>query len=261
MIICADDYGLSDDVNQAILDLVSKGAVSAVSNLVVLPTANRAALEPLLAHRDRIDLGLHFALVVPPECGLPRPFQALPACPTYGALVRASLLGNIKPEGVHKELAGQYQRFIELTGAPPDFIDGHMHVHQLPGARDGVIEFLQSLPERERPYVRNTHMGWRQIAAQGHAYRKSISISWFGGQFKRLAQQHRLATNAAFGGVYKFHHWPRYAGRLPDFVQHVNCRNGLLMTHPGLNDAWRRSEYEALNTATFPPGTIGRFEW
>ena len=41
----------------------------------------------------------------------------------------------------------------------------------------------------------------------------------------------------------------------------LNCRNGLLMTHPGLNDDWRRSEYEALKTATFLPGTIGRFEW
>lgn len=39
---------------------------------------------------------------------------------------------------VREELEAQLSRFRELLGRDPTHVDGHQHVHVLPGARDGA---------------------------------------------------------------------------------------------------------------------------
>jgi len=62
MIVCADDYGWSDDVNRAIVELVAARRVSAVSCMAGLPHCAPDNLKPLLEHADHIDVGLHFTV-------------------------------------------------------------------------------------------------------------------------------------------------------------------------------------------------------
>ncbi|MGT2464397.1 ChbG/HpnK family deacetylase [Mesorhizobium atlanticum] len=40
--------------------------------------------------------------------------------------------GRIDERDVHAELDAQYDRFLKALAGPPDYIDGHQHVHFLP---------------------------------------------------------------------------------------------------------------------------------
>ena len=62
MIVCADDFGWSDDVNRAIVELVAARRVSAVSCMAVLPHCAPEDLKPLLEYAEHIDVGLHFTV-------------------------------------------------------------------------------------------------------------------------------------------------------------------------------------------------------
>src|SRR5437867_13083317 len=62
MIVCADDYGWSDDANRAIVELVAARRVSAVSCMAGLPHCAPDNLKPLLEHAYHIDVGLHFTV-------------------------------------------------------------------------------------------------------------------------------------------------------------------------------------------------------
>lgn len=245
MIICADDYGLSPDIDEAMVDLLHVGSLSAISCLVVLPGVCSNLFKPLLKFQERADLGLHFALIVPPDAGWKGNFQALSGSSSYAAVVRSALMGRVNLNEVRRALEMQYDTFVQQLGRDPDFIDSHLHVHQLPGVRDVLLEFVQNIPEKRRPYLRNTAMGWSQIVHQGHSYGKCAAIGWFGRQFQRQLKERGLATNQAFSGVYNFSEWNQYAARFPGFVGQLST-NGLLMTHPGLEEPWRRAEYEVL---------------
>ncbi len=45
----------------------------------------------------------------------------------------AWLSGGIRPDDLKAEIAAQAKRFVQLTGHAPEYIDGHQHVHVLPG--------------------------------------------------------------------------------------------------------------------------------
>jgi chitin disaccharide deacetylase len=259
VIICADGYGLSEDVNEAILDLARRGVVTAVSCMVALPQCRRLALEPLLALRDQIDLGLHFSLVLPEGESLLTAGPSLRHAATFRGALQAAVLGRFKQADLTAELAAQLDLFQAEAGMAPDFVDGHLHVHQFPGIRDAFARCLACRPGPRRPYVRNTRMRAGDLLAQGHSYWKCQLLSWWGQAFKRRALASGLETNNGFAGAYDYRYWGRYEGHLPGFLRQLTHRNALLMTHPGRKEPWRRNEYENLRSAAIAPCTVTRF--
>ena len=61
VVLCADDFGISPGVNRAILDLLEKRRLSAVSCMSVFPEFASDAAK-LLAHAVHASLGLHLTL-------------------------------------------------------------------------------------------------------------------------------------------------------------------------------------------------------
>ena len=53
MILCADDYGLSEDIDRAILELCRSGRLTAVSCMVALERCSAESLRELLAHQKK----------------------------------------------------------------------------------------------------------------------------------------------------------------------------------------------------------------
>ena len=167
MILCADDYGFRADIDAAILELCGSGRLSAVSCLAALERCQPAALEQLRAHESRVDIGLHLCLA---DETLPRPDWAaigsLPPCfPAYGVYLRRSLSRRINTREAAAQVSAQYALFLKKCGRRPDFIDGHLYVHQLPGVRQALIAFALSLPANCRPYIRNTRPPLRRLGA------------------------------------------------------------------------------------------------
>ncbi|MEI6515530.1 MAG: ChbG/HpnK family deacetylase, partial [bacterium] len=134
MIVCADDFGLTDDINRAVIDLVKRGRVSAVSCMVALEHFDPHAFSHLLRFRDRVDVGLHLTLTdirsVHPLSGHNSLVESSGHFYPFGRLFRKSLRRGVRSVDVCWETVAQLERFQALAGRPPDFMDSHLHVHQ-----------------------------------------------------------------------------------------------------------------------------------
>jgi predicted glycoside hydrolase/deacetylase ChbG (UPF0249 family) len=261
MIICADDYGLDSDINDAILALVRSRRLTAVSCMVLLERCTRKSVTELLDYRSEIDIGLHLCLTredLPAEATSPAAGQTA-RLPSFKALIYQAMLGHVQPENVQSQVAAQYELFVEKCGRRPDYLDGHLHAHQLPGVRRGLLNFVLSLPVDGRPYIRNTKAPLKKIWSRRLPWVKAAAIGAFGSQIYREIRLAGLSTNEGFAGIYDFRRGTRYCEYLPAFMQCLNDRNGILVVHPGHREDWRRREFAALNESTFAAGVLNRF--
>lgn len=252
MIVCADDFGLAPDINRAIVELAEAGRVTAVSVMTALPTVRREDLRPLLGLGDKVDVGLHLTLT-PEQGAMPARQSTLSpkgSFVSYNFLVLRCLRGLVKPADCAAEITAQYNLFVEKAGRAPDFIDGHMHAHQLAGIREGLLMFMRTLPKDVRPYVRNTSASLMDIVKLRASFMKQYLISKPGVAMRQRLTSEGILTNDGFAGVYDYKRYGRYPEFLRRFAQRLSMRpNGILMTHPGLGEPWRRVEYDGLKDA------------
>jgi hypothetical protein len=157
-------------------------------------------------------------------------------------------------------VAEQYELFQQKSGRRPDFIDGHLHVHQFPGARQDVLQFVRSLPSERRPYVRNTRMSVRELRRRRLPWLKASLIGAFGVKLASDLRNAGLRTNDGFAGIYDFRNSDRYATYFPRFVECLASPNGILVVHPGSNEAWRNQEFKVLGEFSFATGQPNRFQ-
>ena len=192
LILCADDYALHPLVDDAVLQLAQAGRLSATSCMTTSPLWRAAA--PLLhTVRDRLALGLHFNLTE--GHGGAHPAQPL------GSVIRQAYLRQWPMEQLRAQWQTQLDAFEQALGTPPDFIDGHQHVHQLPGMREAMLTELQArYTQDEMPWVRSTAPAgglWRSPKA-------SIIAALGGWSATRSWRQAGVPLNHGFGGVYGF---------------------------------------------------------
>ena len=261
MIVCADDYGLRDDIDEAILELCLRGKLTAVSCMVAFERCTSDTLTRLRQHEAHVDLGLHLCLtnegltrsLVPPTPGL------IADPPSYPRLLKTAFTGRVPPRRIRDEVAMQYELFLTKCGRAPNHIDGHLHVHQLPGVRDGLLDFVLSLPPERRPYIRNTALPLPNLWRNRLPWLKAALVAAFGSRMKVKLRAAGVATNQGFAGVYDFRQYNRYPGYLPRFVNCLVEPTGILVVHPGKNENWRQQEYAALDNFAFPAGSPNRF--
>src|SRR5438128_11992050 len=104
MIVCADDFGLREDIDQAILELCSRGKLRAVSCMVGLARCNSEALGRLLACPPGVDVGLHLRLT---DEGLPLSLSASglkSKQPSFTLLLRCALAGRLPTQDVFQQV-------------------------------------------------------------------------------------------------------------------------------------------------------------
>ena len=139
--LCADDYGISPAVSGAIRDLLGRGRINATSVMTVAPSFNQAEAQTLLfATQLGGAIGLHVTLTAPFR-PLSRDFAPLkngvfPSLPTM--LLRAQLR-LLQPDFLTADISRQFEVFKRAFGRPPDFVDGHQHVHIFPQFRDAFL--------------------------------------------------------------------------------------------------------------------------
>jgi predicted glycoside hydrolase/deacetylase ChbG (UPF0249 family) len=250
MIFCADDYGMAADIDDAILELASVGRLSAASCMVALKRCTPSQLAPLLALGDRVDIGLHLCFA--DETLSDFDLKQISRLPTFGEFFRSALFRRITSEQIHGRIAEQYELFVSKAGRAPDYLDGHLHAHQLPVVQDDVISFLKTLPAGSRPYVRNTRMSLGKLRAKGAPILKAAFIGWFGAEFAQRAHEAGLPTNGDFAGIYDFRRAAEFPNYFEAFRESLDTENGILVLHPGKREEWRRMEFETLKSAILP---------
>ncbi|MBR0696842.1 ChbG/HpnK family deacetylase [Bradyrhizobium lablabi] len=233
--LCADDYGLSDGVNRAILDLIERGRLNATSVMMVAPAIGRdaaAALRTSAAKNAACAIGLHVTLTAPfrPLTLHFRPLDGDMFLP-FPKLLRAGLMRRLDTELVHAEVLAQLEAFHDLFGRAPDFVDGHQHAQLFPQVRDG---FLRAVKERApEAWVRQG--GRNQPLAQRLAAPKALVLDALSTRFRNKAAKAGLRFNPAFAGAYDFTKEPDFAALMPQFLQGMPD-GGLVMCHPGFVD-------------------------
>jgi len=262
MIVCADDYGLSDGINEAILDLCRRGKLTAVSCMVALERCDAQSMARLCEFESSVDIGLHLFLT---DVGLrlstcsARPVGQPPQLPSFPKLITRLFLGVELPHLARTVLA-QYELFVQKRATRPDFIDGHLYVHQLPQVAGAVEAFVRGLPAESRPYVRNTDLSLSELRSRRLPWLKASIIGGAGRRMRQRMRKAGIRTNQGFAGIYDFKRFRQYPSYLPRFVECLPHRNGILVTHPGRGEDWREQELAALQEFAFPPGKLNRFE-
>lgn len=214
LVVCADDFGLDAAVDRGILRLAGAGRVTATSCLSEGP-AFAADAPALLA--SGLETGLHLDLT--------EGFGG--AAPTgLGRLIAAAHLRRLDRRELRRRISAQLDAFERVLGRPPAFVDGHRHVHQLPGVRGALLVELGRRYPGACPIIRTTvprrWRGW-----------KAALISALGGEaLRRELQRLRVAHNRDFFGVYDFAPGAPYRTLVRGWLRSA-VDGGLLMCHPG----------------------------
>ena len=243
--LCADDYGISLAVNAAIRDLVVRGRINATSAMTVAPSLTRSeavSLTMLNAGGRRVALGLHVTLTGPFR-PLSKGFEPLDdgAFLSLEDMMKAAILRRLRPALLDAEVRAQLAAFVTLFGRPPDFIDGHRHVHLFPRIRNAVLAAAKELA----PGAWVRQCGSTGPIGQRLSDPKGLLVDWLSRGLTRRARALGVPTNPAFAGTYTYRPDADFAALFPRFLA-VTPEAGVVMCHPGVVDA----ELERLDPLT-----------
>jgi hopanoid biosynthesis associated protein HpnK len=174
LIVNADDFGLSEAVNRAVIEAHENGIVTSTSIMAGGAAFEHAA--DLAARSPTLGVGVHLTLT-----------ELRPVAEAVPSLVGADgrfarhandfakrwLRGAIALTDVRKELDAQIRRVRE-HGVNPTHLDGHQHVHALPGiarvvadlAREHGIRAARLPAERPRAYMLKDPGSLKRLAEQ-----------------------------------------------------------------------------------------------
>jgi predicted glycoside hydrolase/deacetylase ChbG (UPF0249 family) len=235
VIFCADDFAITEGVSDAIEELADHGQLSATSAIVTGGNWHRCGGR-LARLRGRIAVGLHLNLTLGSPLGSMGRLAPKGRFPAIGELLGQALCRNISPDEIAAETERQIARFNEVTGAPPDFVDGHQHAHALPGVRRGVLAALNKCFPAGNVLVRDPADKLRAIIRRNVATKKAIGIAVLAHGFREACERSGAMTNIGFSGVSNFKPPAPYADELPRFFVSPGPRH-LVMCHPGFSDA------------------------
>lgn len=186
ILINVDDLGLSDAVNEAVLQLARRGLVRASSYMVggTISDKERRTLNEL-----GIDIGLHLDLT-----GV---FPSLLKSSLKSILI-GSYLRRLRPAQVSDVINRQFDQFEDTFNRAPVFVDGHQHVHQFPIIRDCLA---QTISDR---YLPDTAVHARVTTPLINDVKSQIIYRLGGNAWQKLCERHNIVTNDYFGGIYDF---------------------------------------------------------
>ncbi len=245
LVLCADDFGYSEGVCRGILELATNERVSAVSCLVEGPWWPQFAHGLSQLHTvagGLVSVGLQWNLT-----------DAMGEGPSIKSAVLAAYTGKLAVRAA-ATLDRQLDVFERHFGRMPDFIGGHQHVQQLPGARDVLLETIARRFGSAPPAVRNT------VPAQARGLKAKTIASFGGHEFKEMLLRQGLSTHTDFDGIYDFGDDPPYGQHMQQWMARCAAR-GLIVCHPGMPGyrldqdpiaSARTREYRFLASDAFP---------
>jgi predicted glycoside hydrolase/deacetylase ChbG (UPF0249 family) len=237
LIVCADDFAMDRSVSNAILGLVDADRVSAVSCFSDSPLWPESGAE-LGRRSDKVLIGLHFNLTH--DFG-----HAKRSLPYW---IAASSAGLLRSGPLRAALQRQLDRFAEVIGRYPDYVDGHEHVHAFPSIRD-VVRVMAVDPSTGRPIpVRNL----RKLVGPTDAPLKRAVIRGLAG-IGRPARNCGPVLNSTFAGDYSMSVRANYARLFSSWLA-ASEPGGLVVCHPALpqhrpDAGARAAEYRFLDSA------------
>lgn len=268
-VLCADDFALTEGVSRSILELLGDGRLSAAGAMTNRPHWRRLAPE-FAAFSGRADLGLHLNLTCAAPLGAMPRVAPGGALPRLGALARAAAASSQARAEIAAEIGRQLDAFEDALGRPPDFLDGHQHVHVLPGVRRAVLDALSGRYPAGAVYLRDPVDSPGAIMVRGVAVTKALVIAGLSLGLRRQAGRRGVPVNRGFSGASPFDPRRDFDADLRRFLV-VPGQAHLVMCHPGHIDdelrgldpvvATRPLEHAAIAAFAPPEGfVLARFQ-
>ncbi len=245
IVLCADDFGMNQAVNDGIVALAEQGRLSVTTCLVGGPVF-RSGAPALLASGLRSGLHLNFTESMG-QAGLYMPVSSL---------IRLSLLRQLDVQQLRTQIDRQLDQYEDAMGQAPAFVDGHQHVHQFAQIRTELVHALNRRYSQHKPRLRYT---WPASLAGTPMQQqlKAYIIGALGARpFAALARQQGYLMNRAFLGVYDFSGGRQgYAALVHAWLQ--TAQDGdMIMCHPAAsvqaNDSLGAQRYAEFQVLTSP---------
>ena len=233
LIINADDFGLTEDVNRGIIECYSRGAVTDISLFAVGESYEDAVR---LAKKNGIDkLGVHLALTRSFKPA--SPFGKIPSLVEkngqfpgdYIEFLVKFFAGRVNGGEIYTELKNQILK-IKKEGFKISHVDGHQHVHMVPGILKIAVRLMR---EEGIEYIRFPMEKVNLLTKLGEPRNivRNLSLSFMCGISGRLLESLGAKHNDFFIG--HFHAQSLTRADLFSAIEHL--KNGLteLGCHPG----------------------------
>ncbi len=238
-VLCADDYGMTPAVSRGILRLIEASRISATGAMTNMPAWKSAAHE-LWPHDQKLDFGVHLNLT----CGKPltgmKAFAPDGEFPRLPAIIARGLAGALPLHEIEAEFSAQLTEFEDRVGRIPDFIDGHQHVHAMPGVRRALAAVLSRRYPGAKPYLRDAADRLSAIRARKVQSRKAMIVAGLARPFARHIATLGFRLNVGFSGYSAFDPREDYAAAFPTYLVEPGAKP-LVMCHPGeIDDELRR---------------------
>jgi predicted glycoside hydrolase/deacetylase ChbG (UPF0249 family) len=212
LIVNADDFGFTRDVNAGIVECHRNGILTAATLMANGPAFDDAVR--LSRENPNLDIGCHLVLVGSP--GFPS---------TVAQLVGAVYLGRIR---IYDELVKQVRTILD-AGLHPTHLDTHKHTHLLPPVLEAVARLSKEfgIPWVRRPFD-------FPVQANGVGLGKRIvsrSLGVMRGRFHRVLTAHGCKVTDSFAG---FRITGKYdAAELAKLIEKLPEGLTEFMCHPG----------------------------
>jgi len=213
--------------------LARAGRISAASAMVTTSLwADHG--DRLAALRGTTAIGLHLNLTEGAPLGAMPRLAPSGRLPSLRSILLASMTGRIERAEVHAEAVRQIECFRRHCGFWPDYVDGHQHVHALPGVGSALISAIREVMPAQAMLVRNPADRMAAILARGRCTAKSLLIAGLTRGFAAQAARAGLIVNDGFSGVSDF----AVGGVAEDFasLSRQSGRFHIAMCHPGCDE-------------------------
>src|SRR5690606_1155075 len=100
-----------------------------------------------------LDVGVHVNLTENLGHAAQAPVMSLPT------LIARAYAERVDGAWLERHLARQFDAFEDIMGRAPDYVDGHQHVHQLPGVLPRLLTLVQHRYGARTPWLRHTAPG------------------------------------------------------------------------------------------------------
>ena len=204
-------------IDDGVAALVAQGMVTAAS-VMALGKPDRHALSVMRSCGASLGLHLDFT------SSLAHAHQHGER--TVATTILAAWAGRLDRRRTREAIRYQLQRYQELTGALPEFVDGHEHVHQFPVIREALFEVLAEAAPGRQICIRNTlPLSWRGGKA-------ALIAALGAGGMLRLAQRAGYYYNTDFYGVYDLSPRADLARCWRNWFASQRVSGALAMCHP-----------------------------
>jgi len=247
LIINADDFGLSEQVNKAVEQAHKQGVLTSTTIMANMPAAAQAV--KVAKKIPTLGVGVHLNLTEGEPLSKDQNVKRLLnpegrfAC-SPANLSFLSVAGPKNRNAIRTELAAQIQWLID-NGIKPTHLDSHKHIHTFPAIFSIVCELARRFEIKAIRFVFEpanlTQLPWPLPGEGGRKRAKLIRIM---AGINRLQNSALLKTDALLGIAHR--------GKIDvNFFKSVSLYNTAataeVMTHPAVDDSLEKNHVRTLH--------------